>query len=199
MFCSGCTALSGLSGMSGLVVSAASGPLLSDTFTDPDMTTLQSHTMNVGPGWTVVSNGFTISSNVLHAVGSPSVAFCDAGIADLTVSATLTTVTGSSNNVGIIVRYQDVNNYWLFWQTLSSGWVLYDCNGGAFTERAAGGSSSADTAYVCSVVTSGNNFTGKVDGVTVVAYTSSFLNDKTKVGFQSNDVLNIIDNFLVTA
>lgn len=121
-------------------------PIVLDTFTDTDTTTLASHTPDVDTeagGWTDVSSKYTISSNAAITDGTQSSyldAYIDAGEADVMVEVdgywSETIKTWSY----ILARYTDANNLWLAGQT-SFGttpwtWGIYEKNAGSYTTRA---------------------------------------------------------------
>lgn len=95
---------------------AAGGPYLLDHFVDTDGTALASHAMNTGPGWTVVLTlgSWTIQSDraeILGTVGSPCLAYSDAGHADGVMRCTLTNSDGLYNFLAF--RIQDSGNFWI--------------------------------------------------------------------------------------
>jgi len=89
--------------------------LLSDTFTDTDATSLSSHTMDVGSGWTLHNGTWVITSNKARetATGSTTyVASAQASNADVTVTADITTPNATAYAGGLGFRITDSSNFW---------------------------------------------------------------------------------------
>src|SRR5262245_3649521 len=135
---------------------AGSATLLQDAFTGADGTNLTAHAMDVGGGWTAVSGVAKLLGNRANAdtVGADGKGTyqADAGRSDVTVQATVN-LAGASNECGLVFRYQDASNFWALSGYAGDGKLyLYEVNGGATTQRAAGSAG----------VTSGVDFVLKV-------------------------------------
>src|SRR3989442_10527835 len=83
--------------------------LLRDTFTDADGTGLAAHTMDAGGGWSVLAGTVETQSNKAdhnnNAANTSTYAAADAGRADVTVSADVTTCgTAGQGGDGLLLR-----------------------------------------------------------------------------------------------
>jgi len=89
------------------------GDLVYDTFVDANGTALSSHTPDidvVGGGWSYdAGSAFTINSNQLDIGPAICRAIIDAGAADVKITGTLTTT--GDDNLQVLVRFQDSDNY----------------------------------------------------------------------------------------
>lgn len=132
--------------------------------------------------FSVKNNQAWIDNSVVVGVGY---GVRDVGVADVRVSAKLVSdLTISGTQVGVILRYQDANNY-LYFDGRSGG--------GQFLKRVAGSptvlatSSSAfangDTVTIAAV---GSSFTMLKNGVSVATWTDSTFQTLTKHGLRGN-------------
>ena len=149
--------------------------LLKDQFTDTNGVALQSHTMTIGPGWTIGSGTWDISGNTGEKKTTNStyeVIYADSGQSDVTAS--LDVQTNGFGNLGVVVRLQDANNYWVA-EHNTAVLHLVQVVAGVRNVRASA-SMSPGANYSISVVCSGTSITASI-GATSINFTSS--------GFQS--------------
>lgn len=102
----------------GMAIVPDSSLLLRDTFTDTNGTSLASHTMDEGDGWTVHSGSVEIQSNKAQRVSGSGLATADAEQADVTVEAEVTGYFPSSGNYSIpalVVRCNGLANDFYEW------------------------------------------------------------------------------------
>ncbi len=104
---------------------------------------------------------------------------------------------------GLLVRYQDTSNYWL-WRvkpgTAGNDLELVEVNAGVATVRAGADIDwVAATAYELRLVTRGNVYTAYVNGVSKGTYTDagSFLATNTVIGLWAAGVGNILTDQLI--
>src|SRR5262249_48080241 len=115
-------------------------PYLWDTFTGTNGTSLASHTMNAGGGWTIDSGTWQIQSNAASKTNSASanqIATADAGHSDLTVSADVTLGSSGPWTAGLALGFVDANNH-LQLVLGGSGLQrvdLFEYSGGTYTNR----------------------------------------------------------------
>lgn len=104
----------------GAVTSTPPAPVvyLLDTFVDADMTPLDMHTMDVGPGWTDPDEDWLIESDsAVLAVTSltPEIAYSDAGVSDYT----LTSRQQLASTAGAGVCFRRTTDTTYLWATIS--------------------------------------------------------------------------------
>jgi hypothetical protein len=172
--------------------------LLHDLFTDTNGTALGSHTMNVGAGWTVHTGSYTIQSNraAAGADSADNFATADAGVGEAAGSC-LVNLNGSVNGIGVILRFQDVSNFWLI--DFAATFALYQVQAGVFTLRAS--TSPGLDAMIDHTITwtcNGTAITALVDGAHQISFSSSFLQSATRFGLKARVVLHRHDDFQVT-
>lgn len=158
-------------------------PVALDSFTDADDTLLTDHTPDLGPGWTVSGDGeWTIQGNRLTADNDNSNAIMDLGVTDTNVQITEGTAPG--NSYGLILRYVDQDNNWqLQHRPRQPDIVIVEVTGGTATVRATAPAPDSAGGRLAFKV-EGNVFTGYIDGVQLVTYTSSQHNTATKHGIR---------------
>jgi len=124
----------------------------------------------------------------------------DAGRSDVTVQATVN-LAGASNECGLVFRYQDASNFWALSGYAGDGKLyLYEVNGGATTQRAAGSAGvTSGVDFVLKVVLSGTGITAYKDGAQVLTYTSASFQAATRHGLRSWQVTNKWDDFQVSS
>jgi hypothetical protein len=196
-----------LTGLSGIVSGAGGGgstTVLQDNFVDANNTPLQSHTMNVGPGWTIDKGTFIINNNKAQCTGIGSGptggrAHSDAGKADVTLSAIFNGTVSGGGNEGLTLRYTDENNFWLLNLT-STALTLYERSGGTWTQRGTSSASFSDNSnYALQIVASGTNLTCTVNSGNTIAYNSATSNQTvTKHGISAGSVGDTFSTFLAT-
>ena len=100
-----------------------------DTFTDANGVLLANHQPDVDAlrgGWTVVVGGYDIQGNQANCTalgGAPlveAVAVADSGLSDGIVACDIPILAAGTHAIGIVFRYQDANNFWI-WQIHSNG------------------------------------------------------------------------------
>jgi hypothetical protein len=118
-------------------------PILSDGFTAANSTTLPltdgaggAVTAGAGHQWTEALGDWEITSNRLHSVGAvTSILTHDTGQSDLFIKTTVQAPSGGTH--GIVFRYTDANNYWIFGLDVTSGdFLLIEVASGTPTTRA---------------------------------------------------------------
>lgn len=115
--------------------------LLYDTCTDTNGTSFDAHVPEIGGTWVEVQGVWEIQSNKVRLITSAgddqNVAAIILAVADMTLDVDVT-LPNSNYNVGVIVNYQDNNNYWLF--TFDKGTTnstsLYKRIAGTYTQVA---------------------------------------------------------------
>ena len=181
---------------------------LQDSFTDSNGTSLSLHTMDTGPGWTIVSGSFEIQNAGARDTfdgGSP-IAVSNAGSSDGVASVTVLPWTGN-NSAGLIGRYVDSNNYWMVsTNTPANNAVLYEVTGGSLTNRAdISYSFDSGTPYTLKLVFDGTSIEVYIDNTLQATYTSSAHQSATRFGLRSFHDTNVgytatnYDNFSVTS
>jgi hypothetical protein len=182
--------------------------LLKDTFTDVANTDLSSHSMDIGGGWATnpATGAFRISSNRAQSAGTQQLAHANCTQSNFTAQVVANFQASGSNDIGLIVRYVDDNNYWGAVLDIGGGTLqLYELNSGSFTLRASSNPSlSGSTDYTVKAVCQGNTITATVNGGNQAAYAlASDFNNATQVGIESGLIDNngnaeTFDNFQVT-
>lgn len=211
-----------LRGLGGLMRGdgGAKPPLIYDTFAAANGTLLTAHTPDIttgGAGWeatfanyglpealNIQSNKAANNTNAVTVGGS----VIETGKADVTITATITTVASAeSGGNGIVFRYQDTQNYW-------TAELLTGAGGGnklrigkvesnefaAVTTVAA--TVAQNTDYEMTITLSGNNITVAAAGTTATATSSKFAT-ATKHGILSvsanSSTYSKVDNFRVSS
>lgn len=158
------------------VPAGASGPYLSDTFTDADTTTLAAHTMDVGPGWSGDNTVFAIAGN---RASNPATVlgqvYADAGASNgVTASVTMNFGT-SGGDIYLVFRRTDASNLWALGLDKSNSLMqLLERSAGSFTQRASAAFAPANsTDYLIEVRLSGTTLDCYRDGVLIFSYTSA--------------------------
>lgn len=101
--------------------------ILQDTFTDADTTSLASHAMTRGRGWTVGKGSFAIATNKVAtytAATSDQNCWADAGMCDCIITCDLVLGSAATRIDGLFIRATDTNNGW---------YILLEADGGANT------------------------------------------------------------------
>lgn len=202
-------ALTGLSGLSGLIPAGGPTTLLKDNFIDANGTALTAHTMNTGPGWTLLEGTvYTIQSNSASGAQATDHAIADATNATVTITVTVTFSASNLTNTfrsGFSTRVVSSLTYWMVDKAGLDGGVriLTKQVGIGFTVRAtyAAPSPTAGQAYVLKGVWSGDTLTVTQDGANAISYTSNLNSTATKQGVRvDTDGTNalISNTFLVT-
>lgn len=175
--------------------------LLSDTFTGTDGTSLDAHTMGTGSGWTEGLGDWDIQSNRANSTGADPgapgwVATANAGqdSYDLTAVANLT---GLSADAGVIFRYLDVSNFWVF-VAEPPDVVLYERVGGSFVqrERSTPGGIATGVDATLRVVANGSQFACHANGALQFTHNAAAPGTgRTRCGLFSTAASDRFDNF----
>ncbi len=160
----------------------------SDSFTGTNGTNLSGRALDTGGSWTAQTGAWQITSNQAVETTNSNAAYLlttDTTQSNYTVQVDLG-VPGSTNvDAGVVVRYQDVNNYF-FAIAENTTLKLYELNGGTVTQRgAAAGVLTLGTTATIKVVCSGSSFTVYVGGASQITYTSTDFQTATLVGLRN--------------
>lgn len=165
---------------------SGSSYLLYDTFIGTNGTALTSHTMNVGPGWTVFSGTGTpeIESNSMAATATnDNAVYSDAGQANVQMTVTFNYVT---NTWPVLLgRIQNTSNYInCYYSDLTKLWYVTEIVSGTVNQRAAaaGAVLVTGTSYTLSLIYSGSSLSFYCNGSLQVSYSSLSLTTGTKFG-----------------
>ena len=146
-----------------------------DTFTDTNGTNIESHTPDVQPstGWSTQSGTFAISStNSLQCTAVSSqvgytVIDMSAASGTLDVNVAVGPVSSSGNNMGLVFRWSDTSNYWLFrWVVNAAGTV----DGFYLTKYASGTPTTPDSDTTLTDFSAGENLSVVLDGSSIECY-----------------------------
>lgn len=170
-------------------------PLLIDSFTDADATSLASHLSDSGDAWAIVSGGFVVQSNtVTRSVGSTSVAVIDTAVSDFKASVDITVQSGGQ---GLVFRYIDATHFWFAWIDFASQELrLYKVNPTNSVVASRAITVTAGQTYKLSVHAVGSDIFATIDGAYPLQWTDSFNSSATKVGIRSGSAATF-DNFTV--
>lgn len=174
--------------------------LLHDEFTDTNGTGLASHTIaptnTLAATWAVGVGTAEVRDNQAGFGAGLGVATIDAVTSNLSVQATVLFVPPSADNyAGVVARYMNSENYWAAYlhHEFTEVWLV-EVNAGGVQVRASGPielTLEMPIALRCS----GNTLAVDVDGVEVLSYGSSFLNDQTRAGVVGR--VSRVDDFKV--
>jgi pectate lyase len=173
------------------LVNSTSTILLLDLFAGTNGTNLTSHPMNVGPGWTALSSGFTLSGSGAAVPASTGVCLDVASAGQANVDASVTVnASALTQYVSVVVRCQDANN--LFHAVLDLGagglgFYLEEISGGTHIQRATYAITPATgTNYTLELKASGTTLTGILNGVPEWTYSSSDFQSQQNCGVRCN-------------
>lgn len=138
--------------------------LLKDQFIDTTGTSLASHTMEVGSGWSILSGTWKVESNfgaLQDTANAWEAVVSDAGQADVTVTVNFTLPVTSGWNTGICLRATDNSNY-LMLVLENSSLLLYRKTTGSFTQvgTTVSVTATAGKSYTMQLTGSGTTVTG---------------------------------------
>jgi hypothetical protein len=177
------------------VIAGGGGVSISDSFNRADSsTTLGS--ADTGQTWTALGGVWGIASNQARCFSNStqSHAVVDAGLTNVTVQVTMSTVAGAAG--GLCWRAADPSNLWM-WE--AGNGLVYKVSGGSYTgvlgQNAGLTAASGD---VIKVVTSGNVHTFYKNGTQVGTLTDAFNSTATKHGLRDYNGLSRFDDFTVT-
>jgi hypothetical protein len=159
--------------------------LLRDTFTDADGTNLSSHSMDTGPGWTHVAGTITTQGNQASCTDIPGFYTADSTASDVTLTMAFNVGTLSGVQIAeVSVRGSDGSNYWLGTAWNNGDLILYQVNGGTFTQVASGTWAADASGHTLTLTASGQTVSVQVDNGTPVSYTDSFNQSATQCGLR---------------
>lgn len=158
----------------GASITPPANRVLYDAFTDLDGTSLSVHTMNTGPGWTIIAGGWTIQADRAQdtaVVGGQNVVVSDCGHGDSTISAICDPTT--NYDFGLVFNVADSANYWLVTPEFSTNLLrLFSQIGGSFSlVDSAALTLVSGTPITLKVVAAGDTVHVYVDGTMMIAYT----------------------------
>jgi chitodextrinase len=157
-------------------------------------------------GWTAVSGTWSVATdgtNVYSQTSTSGEAIAYAGNStwtDYTYEAKVKLNT-SFGNAGLVYRYADASNFYMFRLNNNGGKVeLYKRVGGTFTLVASAAQTvSIGQFYTLKVVTTGNNMIGYVDGVEKINWTDSVAElSSGQIGFRMSSSAAKFDDVKVT-
>ena len=178
---------------------AVGGALLYDTFTDEDNTLLADHTMDVGPGWTIIQSPFTIFGNRARCGDSPwGLVAADAGQASATARVVTTIPSRSGEVLGLVVWAASQSAFYGIGPIPNSG--LFAIRIGVFGTILAstpwvGGTENRIIECVCDAST--GTLTATLDGGSEI--TASGLTPTTYFGMRGRNTIDYFDDFEVSA
>jgi hypothetical protein len=191
--------------------SAAHEPVSADWLTDPNGTSLDAHTPDVGGGWVEYRGDWDIQGNqarqsVSAAVGTHYSSAVESLESDLFGRVTVTVPLVDEGATALAYRLSDADNFWMAMVITSGGgtFVIREYNGGVVQTRASVGVGTAPGATVEVTVTAdGQDMQAFYDGANRITFASVFNQAATKHGLAeyrsdanfSND--NAYDNFHV--
>jgi hypothetical protein len=162
------------------------GVNIADTFNRADSTSALGTTTTGAKTWVQTAGTWGIASNKAYVSSGTASQVCiatvDAGVADCTISATMTA--GSNSNAGIAFRVTDALNFYQVDTKVAGGTnvVLFKCVAGAFTAITIPAASAFVSGDIITVVLSGTGITLKKNGTTFASVTDSTFTTQTKHG-----------------
>lgn len=171
--------------------------VLQDTFTDVDGTQITSHSMDVGPGWSISGMGlqaagtadkYDIFGNRLRLKQDDTCIVAESGISDGTIEVQWTPQAGVDDRNSIVFRYVDANNQWLFNLRSPNGDIrLLLTDGVSVLQKAASPFTWVDgQTYNIKVVLNGNTKQCYIDDVLKFTNAESNYSTATKHGLGRN-------------
>jgi hypothetical protein len=184
--------------------------LLADNFQDTAGTALGSHTMDLGPGWTVSSGDLLLDGNgnaYDDLSNQTNIGQSDSGKANATVTANVTIHSGGTGSHGLVFRFSDTNNYWRITVTpgTTNNFKIQERSGGSLNTRATGSVTiNTGTAYTLQVQANGtgtNAISATVNGGSLLQFSNPGSGgSNTKHGIVAiTDASTLFSQFLVTA
>lgn len=172
----------------------AGGSLFSDNFEDGNA----AGWTNVNGTWSVVTDGTYVYKNT-NTVGESLTYAGQSTWTNYTVEAKVKLYnSGSTVGAGVVARYTDSNNYYMFRVHEGSDKAqLYKKIGGSFTLLNEGAVTiNPNTTYTLKLVLNGSSLTGYVDGVQKVSITDSGLTGG-RIGARGYDASFGVDEVVV--
>jgi hypothetical protein len=186
-------------------VGASSGGstlLLKDSFVDTNGTGLASHTMDVGPGWTVNDGGWTIQGNkaAVQTVSGYGTAVSQSGQSNVTGNVTVNL--SANSRMGFAARVSDDSDFWRVVVSVNAGALeILEVVSGVQTVRASSSLTiSQGVNYALQAQFAGQTVTATVNGGNQISYNSAASNQSvTKHGLTAGANSNgTASNFQVT-
>lgn len=191
--------------------SAALEPVNADWFTDPNGTSLDAHTPNVGGAWVEYSGDWDIQGNQARQSVSGGATHYSSAVesseSDLFGRVTVTVPAVDNGAAAFAYRLSDANNFWMAMALNTGGadtFVIREYNGGVVQTRATVGVAIAQGQTVeITMIADGQNMQAFMDGANRITFASVFNQAATKHGLAEyrsnvshpND--NAYDNFHV--
>lgn len=191
-------------------------PTVLDSYNDANGVDIESHSMDVGSGWTTLtqlggsdSALVDINSNRMRIVRTYDdtnrvYVYTESSLSDVTVEAILTTANGAESIPGVVTRLTDADNLWILQVgTFIDAITLYERDSGVFTKRGENAQTiNQNTSYRVLLIANGQNITGILDGTDRVSYSFASFNEMaTKHGIghgnSANTTITYADNFAV--
>ncbi len=170
---------------------------LKDIFFDNVGVDLSVHTMDVGPGWTILTGTLQIPNNRCQATVAPAYAIANATQAG--VNAFLTVNVQDNDSAGLTLRRSDASNGWDIVLDTTTFRII-EHNAGVYTVRASTTLSLiAGTDHPLQVTMSGQSILAILDTTTQISYGAATLNQTvTNHGIYQATTLTQLNNFIVT-
>jgi hypothetical protein len=145
--------------------------------------------------WNVVTDGSKVYKQTATSGEALSLAGDTSAWSNYSYEATMKLYDAIANNAsGLVGRYVDNNNYYLFRLTTSGKAQLYKKSGGTFTLlQEVSMTVSTNTAYTLKLVMDGTSISGYVGGVLKVSASDSTIS-AGKIGFRAYNQTASIDN-----
>ncbi len=186
--------------------------LSQDAFVDTDNTQLESHTMNIGTGWTTVSHSLGIGAtpadtvivgNQVQIINDGAGIVTNIGVSDATISTDWIPAVGNDNRNSLIFRFANSVNHLTINMREDNGdirIVKYQSGSSTVLDTAAFSFTEGQN-YNIKVVLNGSSITAFVNNVSVLSAVSTFLQTNQLFGVGRNTGSNAtrLDNWLVTA
>jgi len=172
-------------------------PVLFDTFTGTNGTTVRNHTPDIGSAATaILGTEPQIQSNQLTAMAAgANRALWDSGITNKVMQYSCPV---NALQVIGLVRYQDGGNRYYVVHSTGGLFAIVSVIASAFTTVA-----SATVAFsageTITIVDDGNNITADIDGANTITAATTTFNTATQIGIQLQDATTTIDNLIVRA
>ena len=171
-------------------------PLVYDTFTDSDSTSLDAHTSNSGHSWTEQTGNTDIQSNRANIVSGSISTVDGVSVSDCTIQATINK--NGSIGGGVAPRYEHSSSLWNvgvhpnvnqfeIWKKAGS-WTLPAWTSVTVNES---------TDYVVKVVLSGTSIKGYMDDANELSITDSQGQTSTEHGIYGNNAGDRLDDFTI--
>jgi hypothetical protein len=178
---------------------AATGPVLSDTFTRAD-SAVSLGNADTGQAYTALAGTWGISSNqaYLAVSNAPSIAVVDAGISDIDMTIDVTVASGQPS---VVFRGVDIPNHLAVFFEADNELSMYSVVANSYTLLdTAAAAFSGDGTYEVRILAVGTAIEVFLDGLSVMTATSSQFQTATLVGFRLEDSSACRwDNLTVTA